>query len=228
MIILKVLLMIIFYLILFLLAVTFIFLISPIKGYATFDVDHLYFKGSYLFGLIRIKYTHKKLSIRLFGFKLKNDKSETDKEEKKDLETKEEPADEVKEKKEKKKKKFKRPSKEVIVLTLRFVKKIIKKIAPRKATLHLTLGLDEPYYTGMIHLVSIFFFMPLNKIKHYDFRFTPVHDDIAINYRGEALISFSIMSLIIPAVRFILRKPIRQYLGIKLNFKFKRKQEQTL
>jgi hypothetical protein len=214
--------MIILYLFLFLIALLLLLLISPIKGYGRFDVKQVYFKGSYFFGLIRITYEDQKAKLRLFGFKIKMDNTkdkDPDKDDKEDVDI-DEKLDEAKEKK-KKKRSFKRPSKEVILLALRYIKTIIKKIAPKKARLSLTLGLDDPYYTEMMHIISIFLFMPLNKIKNYNFSFTPVHDDIAIDYSGEALINFSIMSLILPTIRFFLRKPIREYLGIKLSFKRK-------
>jgi len=221
MIILKVLLMILLYLFLFLIALILLLLISPIKGYGRFDVKHVYFKGSYFFGLIRITYEEKKAKLRLFGFKVKMEASkdkESDKDQGVDVDEKLEDAPENK----KKKRAFKRPSKEVILLALKYIKTIIKKIAPKKVRLSLKLGLDDPYYTEMMHIVSIFLFMPLNKIKNYNLSFTPVHDDIAIDYSGEALINFSIMSLLLPSIRFFLRKPIREYLGIKLSFKRKK------
>jgi len=211
MIILKIFLLVILYFILFVLGLLMILIISPIKGYLRFDASTLYFKGSYLFGAIKIIY-NKGLSIRLFGFKLKDGSSDKTSEDKpkKDKKKKD------KKDKEKDKKKFKIPSREVVVISLELIKKLIKKIAPRRAKLHLTLGLDDPYTTEMIHIISMIGFVPLNNIKHYDFKFIPVNDDIAIDFEGEALINFSIISLILPCLRYILRKPIRQYFNITL------------
>ncbi|MCH4887233.1 hypothetical protein EZV73_06605 [Acidaminobacter sp. JC074] len=211
MIVLKVLLMIIFYIILILLGLLFILLISPIKGAVWFDTSGILFKGSYLFGLLRIEY-NKKLKLRFFGFKIQvSDDEKTDEKEDNQKE----------EKKEKKKgRSLKRPSLEIVHLTLDLVKKLISIIAPKEASLHLTLGLDDPYYTQMMHIISMVLFIPLNRKKNYDFQLNPILDDIAIDFKGHAKISFSLMQLILPVARFLIRKPIRNYLNIRL---FKRK-----
>lgn len=221
MIILKVLLLIVMYLLLFVLGLVLILIISPIKGHGRFDFKSIYFKGSYLFGLISVSYVDSELKLRLFGFKINtssdNDKTQIEDETEDDTETQDDST-----KKDKKKRSFKRPTKEIILLTLELVKKLIKKIAPRKARLKLTLGLDDPYYTEMIHILSYVFFLPLNSIKNYDFTFQPVNDDIAIDYEGEAVINFSFISLILPILRYIIRKPIRQYLKLTLKKKPKK------
>jgi hypothetical protein len=208
------------YLLLFVLGLVLILIISPIKGHGRFDINSIYFKGSYLFGLISVSYIDSELKLRLLGFKI-NTSSNKDK---KKMEDNTEIEDDTESKddgtkKDKKKRSFKRPTKEVIVLTLELAKKLIKKIAPKKARLKLTLGLDEPYYTEMIHILSYVFFLPLNSIKNYDFSFQPINDGIAIDYEGEAVINVSIISLILPALRYLIRKPIRQY----LNLSFKKK-----
>ncbi|MBI9013701.1 MAG: hypothetical protein JEZ08_15815 [Clostridiales bacterium] len=217
MIILKVVLLIILYLFLFLLGLLLILLISPLKGYVRFDIHSLYLKVSYLFGIIKVSY-NKGLTIRLLGFRIKN--TESVKEDIKDKDKSEEKTskDSKKKTKEKTKKKrsFRKPSREVIVLTLELLKKLIKKIAPNRAKCHLTLGLDDPYITEMMHIISIVFLTPLNNIEDYDFAFIPINDDIAIDYEGEAQIKFSIISLILPCLRYVLRKPIRQYFNITL------------
>lgn len=209
MIILKILLLIILYLVLFVVSIFLILIISPIKGYIRFDTSTLYFKGSYLFGRVKIIYNNG-FTVTVFGFKLKDDGSDKTSDVKPKKEKKK------KEKKKKEKKKLKIPSKEVIVLTVELIKKLIKKIAPKRAKLHLTLGLDDPYITESIHIISMIGFIPLNNIKHYDFKFTPVNDDLVIDFEGEALVNFSVISLILPCLRYILRKPIRQYFNMTL------------
>ena len=217
MIILKIILLIVLCLFLFLLGLLLILLISPLKGYVRFDIHSLYLKVSYLFGIIKISY-NKDVTIRLFGFRIKN--TESVKEDIKDEDhSEEETSEDTKKKtkeKTKKKRSFRMPSREVIVLTLKLLKKLVQKIAPNRAKCHLTLGLDDPYITEMMHIISIVFLTPLNNIEHYDFAFIPVNDDLAIDYEGEAQIKFSIISLILPCLRYIIRKPIRQYFNITL------------
>lgn len=220
MIVLKIILLVLLYLILFLIGFLLLLLISPIKGRVDFSTTSLYVKGSYLFGLIRVYYVEKKLRVRLLWFTIIDGTSDSDDEKEKDESDDEEKKEKKKKKKDKRKTKFKRPTKEVIVLTLDLAKKLIKTIAPKEAKLHLTLGIDEPYYIEMMHIMSLLFFMPLNSIKNYDFKFIPVHNEITIDYKGGAAIKFSIMSLILPCLRYIIRKPIREYFNIKL---FKRK-----
>lgn len=214
MIILKIILLIILYLFLFLLGLLLILLISPLKGYVRFDIHSLYLKVSYLFGIIKVSY-NKGLTVRLFGFKIKNIKSGKENI-KDDDHSEEEDSKKKTKKKTKNKRSVKRPSREVIVLTLKLLKKLIKKIAPTRAKCHLTLGLDDPYITEMMHIISIVFLTPLNNIEHYDFAFIPINDDIAIDYDGEAQIKFSVISLILPCLRYIIRKPIREYFNITL------------
>lgn len=211
MIILKILLLIILYLFLFLLGLLIILIASPIKGYLRFDIRKVYFKGSYLFGAIKIIY-NKGITLKLFGFKLKDSSQDTG--EKKEKEKKEKKKKDKNKEEKDKKDKLGLPSKEVIFLSVDLFKKLVKKIAPRRAMLHLTLGLDEPYITEMIHIISMIGFSPLNRINNYDFSFTPVNNDIDIDYEGEALVNFSILSLIIPCLRYIIRKPIRLYFNI--------------
>lgn len=220
MILFKLLFFFILYLILFLVVLLLLMLISPIKGFLSFDNKSVFIKASYFFGLIRVTYDGG-LLVRLFGFKVKSNGKASDPE----IEEKEKD----KPKKEKKsrasnKKKLKIPSKRVIVLSLELVKKLIKKIAPKKAKLHLTLGLDDPYYTQLINITSMVLFMPLNRIKNYDFNLQPDLYDIAIDYEGEFYINFSIMSLILPCLTFILKKPIRDYFGISFKKLFKKRQ----
>lgn len=214
MIVLKIILLVFLYLILFLIGLLLLLLISPIRGRVDFSTTSLYVKGSYLFGLIRVYYVEKKLRVRFLWFTIIDGQEETEEEEE-TVETKEKA-----EKENKKKNKFKKPSKEVIVYTLNLIKKLIKIIAPKEAKLHLTLGIDEPYYIEMMHIMSLLFFMPLNNIRNYDFKFIPVHDDIVMDYKGGAAIRFSIMNLLLPCLRYIIRKPIRDYFNIRL---FKRK-----
>lgn len=212
MIILKIIFLIILYLFLFLLALLLLLLISPLKGYVRFDIHSLYLKVSYLFGVIKISY-NKGLTVRILGFSIKHTKSS-----KEDINNGEASDDTKKKTKKKtnKKRSFKQPSREVIVLTLELLKKLIKKMAPRRAKCHLTLGLDDPYVTEMMHIISIVFLAPLNNIEHYDFAFIPVNDDLVIDYEGEAQINFSIILLILQCLRYIIRKPIRQYFDIAL------------
>ncbi len=117
MIILKILLLIIMYLLLFALGLVLILIISPIKGYGRFDIKSTYFKGSYLFGLIKIYYTDSQIKLILFGFKINTsskEKSDVIEDETTESETDVENND-PKNKKNKKKKSFKRPSKEVLL-----------------------------------------------------------------------------------------------------------------
>ncbi len=206
MIILKILLMIIFYLFIFLLSILFILLISPIKGSASIDTSSIRLKGSYLFGILKIEY-NQTLIVKILGFNLSmgdsDDEEDSESNEKKDV-------------KEKKKKSFGRPSLEILHLTLDLIKKLIRIIAPKEARLQLTLGLDDPYYTEMAHIISMVLFLPLNSRKKYTFHLTPVLNDIAIDYKGYARINFSIIQLILPLLRFIIRKPVREYFNIKI------------
>ncbi len=204
MIILKILLMIILYLFIFLLSILFILLISPIKGSASLDTSKIKLKGSYLFGILKIEY-NQTIKVKILGFNLSmddsNDKDDSESEKKKDV---------------KEKKKFGRPSLEILHLMLDLIKKLIKIIAPKEASLQLTLGLDDPYYTEMAHIISMVLFLPLNSRRKYNFHLTPVLNDIAIDYRGYARINFSIIQLILPVLRFFIRKPIREYFNIRI------------
>lgn len=223
MIILKIILLIILYLLLFLLGLLLILIVSPIKGRLQFNVKTLHFTGSYIFGLIKVHYNNKRMTLRILGFKIYGtDTSESD-----DEKNSEETTDEkvpVKEKKKKDKKKqsrkLKRPSIEIIRITLNTLKKLIQVIAPNEFFLKLTLGIDEPYYIGLADLFVNMFAMPLNRFEGYDIKFIPIYDDITIDYEGRIKFNFSIIRLIIPCLRFILKKPIREYLGL---FQFKKK-----
>lgn len=86
----------------------------------------------------------------------------------------------------------------------------------------LTLGLDDPYYTGLASLISQIVFIPLNIPKNYHFELTPVYDELAIDYEGHARINFALIQLIGPCLVFVLRKPVRDYLGL---FQFKKKKK---
>lgn len=221
MILLKILLFGFLYLLLFLLVLLIIFLIAPLKGRLIFDVNSIDFRASYLFGLIRVKY-NKSLIIKILGFNVydkdkphdeKIDQSDEDSETSKDDEK-------ISKDKKKSKKKLKKPSLTVIKLTLKVLKKLIKRIAPNEFKVYLKLGIDDPYYIGMLNVITELFFMPLNRIKDYDIRLVPIFDDVVIDYYGRIQLNFSIIQLIIPTLVYLMKKPIRQYLGI---FTFKKR-----
>lgn len=223
MIILKIILLIILYLLLFLLGLLLILIVSPIKGRLQFNVKTLNFTGSYIFGLIKVHYYNKRMTLRILGFKIYRTNTSKSDDERNSEETNDEnePVKEKKRKDRKKKdKKFKRPSIEIIKIALNTLKKLIKIIAPDEFTIRLTLGIDEPYYIGLADLFLNMFAMPLNRFEGYNIKFIPIYDDIAIDYEGRIKVNFSIIRLIIPCLRFILKKPIRQYLGL---FQFKKK-----
>lgn len=219
MIILKILLFGFLYLLLFLLAMILILIISPIKGRFSFQANALYFKASYLFGLIRVTYDQG-ISIRILGFKLasKSSKPKVEKEVENLESTETEDSGETEDKQKKDSKTFKRPSLTVIKLTLTTAKKLITIIAPKECRIYLKLGINDPYYIGMMSVFTNLFFMPLNRINNYDLQFQPVFDDIAIDYNGRIQVNFSLIRLLIPLLTYILKKPIRQYFNI-LNFK---------
>lgn len=132
MIILKILLFFILYLILFVLGLIVVLIVSPIKGYGMFDVTTVYFKGSYLFGALKIIYENKLMTIRLIGIRVYRGKASNKEETIED----ESLTDVVEKKKKKKKEKQKSdrglPSKRVIVLTLKLVKNSLKPLLQKK------------------------------------------------------------------------------------------------
>lgn len=218
MIVIKIIGFFILYLFLFILLLTLILLVSPIKGHVKFDISNVNFKGSYLFGLLKVRIKNKDIKVSILGFKLKT----SGKKKKDDLDLSD--IDEKKVKKEKKgnkeKKKYGIPDYSVISLTLKLIKKLIKRIAPKHLYVKLTLGIDDPYYIGMTKMVFDTLVFPINRIRSYHLIFQPVYDDIAIDFEGEGDISFSLISLIAPCIIFIFKKPIRRYLGL---FKFKKR-----
>lgn len=225
MIIIKILLLIILYTFLVLLGLLIVFLISPIKGRVSFDVRHFQFKGSYIFGLIKIYINDGQIRLRILGIKvydkpLKNSKDENNiNAEVIEEETLDETSEDTeKPKKTKQKKKYGIPSKKIVFMTLKLIKKLIRRIMARELYLRLKLGFDDPYLIGLIHMISKVLFYPLNQIDNYDLILEPVYDDVAIDYEGYGYVNFSIIQLIMPIIFFVLKKPIRNYLGL-----FKRK-----
>ena len=215
MIIIKILLLIILYALLPVLGLILILILSPIKGRGNFKNGLAKFRGSYLFGAITIYFSRNKKNndfvIKLFGFKIKTSKDASSKKsDKKDTIKKDT--------KEKKKKKYGLPNMEVIVLSLELIRKLIRKIAPNEMTLHLIVGLDDPYYTAILQMSSQVVFTPLNRVDGYNFSITPEYLDWAFEYDGNVNFNFSIMGLIIPILFFVFKKPIRDYLNI-LQFK---------
>lgn len=195
---------------LFLICLLILLLIAPIKGKLNYATAHFHFEGHYLWGILKIILQNKKMQFRLFGFEIKSHQSS------------EQPTDITIEKNQQthKKKTFKKPSFECLRLTLQLLMKLIRIIAPKQASCRLTLGIDEPYYIEMMHIASQMFFIPLNKRKNYHFEFIPVYDDVVIDYEGTFMVRFSLLSFILPILRYIIRQPIRDYFNIRL---FKRK-----
>lgn len=220
MIIIKILLLVILYTLLFLLGVIFIAIISPIKAYAKFNDGYILLKGNYLYKAISFYYekTNKEnlLIVKVFGIKLPIENKNKENNNAKEEENK---------KKEKinKKSKYGMPSKKVIKLALRLINKLLTRIFPKNVHMYLTIGLDDPYYTGLIQMVSQIVFIPLNSINGYDFRITPVYLDYEFKYDIEGEINFSIISLIIPVILFIFKPPIFNYLFKKKNTQSKKR-----
>lgn len=215
MILIKILLLIILYVFLTLLGLILILIISPIKGNALLRNKYILLNGSYIFGAFKIHYekdiNETKLTIKFFGFRISTGDDTADKNKEK----------KVKEKTSKeKKKKYGIPSRNVISLSLQLVKKLIRIIAPESAQFHLLIGLDDPYYTGLLQMASNIIFIPLNRVEGYSFNVTPEHLDFAFEYDVSCKINFNIISLIIPILVFIFKKPIRDYLGL---FQFNKK-----
>jgi len=253
MIILKIIFFFLLYLILFLIGLILVLIVSPIKGKLDLETGRINFRGSYLFGALKIYYRNKNDAyIRIFGFRIKikssskstsegdviehiidqkNDES-TSKEIPNDYDNQnkdhsDEPVDNKSEKKKKNKeekkknktsKKLGRPSLEVIIISAKLAKKLIKTIAPKRAEFELILGLGDPYYSGMSSIISQMILIPLNQFNGYNFRLIPDYHDVTIDYRGYFYVNFSIIRLIIPCLTYILKKPIRRYFQI-----FKRK-----
>lgn len=206
----KILSFFILYLLLFLLGLILVLLTSPIKAEAFANNNAIHVKGSYIFGIIKIQYDkNNEMStflIRVFGLKINSQNKESGK---KNNITKKE-----KKKKRKGRKKYGLPGKRVIVLAFDLVCKLIRKIAPKKLSVKLVVGLDDPYYTSIMQMASQVIFIPLNRIKSYDFYVKPEYLDLVFKYECSGDINFSVMSLILPVLDFIFKKPIRKYLGI--------------
>lgn len=227
MIFLKIIFFSLLYLLLFMVVLILLLLLSPITGRIAFKNLNYLFKGSYFFGLIFIAIENGHLKVKIIGIPVYNQllqKDEAQEEEEED--NSEDEATEETKQKEKQKRGL--PSKQVLFLTLNLVKRLIRKIAPRDAYLKVMLGLDDPYYTGMSGMVYNTLFYPLNRVKHYHFIYEPVYDDLALSAEGDAYVRFSIMGLLVPVIRFILKKPIRDYLGIDLLKWFRRKEKKVI
>ncbi|MBN2795395.1 MAG: hypothetical protein JXR88_08330 [Clostridia bacterium] len=215
MILLKIILWIFLSLLILILSIIFLAIVPRLKGRLIFNNQQLHFKGSFLFGLLKIYYSEKILFIKFLNFKVYQPKDK----EKKNLDelteeetTTEEDEKEEKKKKEKQEKSFKKPSLHLISLGLNLVKKIIRIIAPKYAYLKLKFGIDDPYFTGLTGLIYNTLFYPLNRVKRYEFIYEPVYNDVALEYEGDFYVNFSVLQLIIPVLRFILRKDVRDYL----------------
>jgi hypothetical protein len=233
MILLKIILWLFLILLAFIVTVLFLALVPHLKGRLIFNNKEIHFKGRFLFGLLKVYYSENVLIVKILNFKIyqPKDKSNQDIEEAaiEDEEVKEE-LEKSKDKKSKKEKSFKRPSLHLIHLALSLIKKIISIIAPKYAYLKLRFGIDDPYYTGLIGLVYETLFYPLNLVKSYDFIYEPVYNEVDLQYEGDFYINFSVLQLLIPALKFILNKEVRDYLDfhpIQKLFKKKEKLEET-
>jgi len=212
MILLKLLLFLLFFLLGLLVFVFVVIISSPIKGQAWLDHNQLRFKGHYLFSTLKVSYDQGDLQFKFLFWKFKSankSKSEDDDEASDDKN----PEKEKKKKKSKAKKKRGLPSREVIYLSLKFIKKLIRKISPKQLELSVDLGLDDPYDTGLACLVNQVLVYPLNRVKTYKIRFNPVYDDLVLDANGYGQIKFSLLGLALPILSFLLKKPIRRYLG---------------
>lgn len=210
-----VLLWIVLYAFLAVLALVLVLCFAPFRGKVYVNSNHVSLKASYLFGAIRASYYSKTWQVRLFGFRLKMGEKQTG-ENRDDQKEKSE-----KSKKEKRKQKVKNlkkrglPSRNIIVLTLKLIKKLIRKIAPRTCKLRLYVGLDDPYVSGLISMVTSLLFVPLNTVEGYRMQCIPLYGDLDLRVDAEVVFKCSIADLVIPCVRFVIRKPVRQYIWPK-------------
>ncbi len=220
MIILKILL----FIVLFLVGLLLLLLISPIKGSASLKNDSRNFSITYLFGLIGVDYdqSSKSTSVRILWFKTNSSNDKSASTEKNDAKDKKNKA-----KKEKKKQVFVKPSLKVITISLKLLKRIVSKIFPRNAKVNLVIGLDDPYDSYIIELVSNILFIPLNNKKDYDFKIKAVFEGYEFQFDCDGEVNFSIMSLILPIFPFLLKKPIRKYIKAYRKKKKKYKIENT-
>lgn len=216
MILLKIILWFFLSLLILIFSVLLLAIVPHLKGRLIFNNQQLHFKGSFLFGFLKVYYSEKILIIKLLNFKVYQPKDQKQTDAKEELHsediTGEDEKEKEKKKKDKKEKSFKRPSLHLISTGLELVKKIITIIAPKYAYLKLKFGIDDPYFTGLTGLIYNTLFYPLNRVKRYEFIYEPVYNDVALEYEGDFYVNFSILQLIIPVLRFILRKDLRDYL----------------
>lgn len=189
--------------------VVFVLIFSPIKGEIWCTEKQIKIRGKYIMNALVLNYEDHQMNIEFLGFKFKNKSNKASDEDRGPSKKKK-----IKKKKKKtEKKKRKRPNTQVILLSLKLIKKLIKKILPNELKFSVALGLDDPYDTGMVCLVNQVIFMPLNQVKGYEIRFNPLYDELNLKLTGHGKINVSVASLLYPIMWWGLKKPIRHYFG---------------
>lgn len=186
-----------------------VLIFSPIKGEIWCTENKIKIRGKYIMNALVFNYEHHQMNIVFLGFKFKNKSNKVSDETQGPSKKKK-----IKKKKKKnEKKKRKRPNSQVIFLSLKLIKKLIKKILPKELKFSVALGLDDPYDTGIVSLVNQVIFMPLNQVKGYEIRFSPLYDELNLKIIGYGKINVSVASLLYPIMCWGIKKPIRHYFG---------------